>query len=261
MALAAESGVRILPILANNWPDFGGAPAVLRMVAPDEKLPKDAFWRDERAQRAQLDYQVALASRINSLNGRRYADDPTLFAWELVNEARIERRFGRYRGNARTLAHWDKRMATGLRDAGVQQPIAWGGAGYLGEHGEDLRIIAAEGGVDILTSHLYGTRVRATRGRSRAAVAIAWGEAHLRAQYEVARAAGLPLLLEEVNWKPEAHNDAAERAHVLRAWLEMAHGLGVGTLPWMIGERGREDYDGYLIRPEDNASCEVLQRA
>ena len=259
LALAADSGMRLILILANYWADFGGVPALLHMLAPGDRLPKEAFFTDDRAIAAQLAYQDALVSRINHVNGRCYAHDPTILAWELMNEARSQRWLARYRGAPRMLARWARRMSDGLRAAGARQLIAWGGAGHLGEHGEDMRALAAEGGVDILTLHMYGNRVRATWGKRRADAAIAWGERHLRSRSRIARAAGLPLLLEEVNWKAASRADD-ERARVLGAWLEIARSLDVGTLPWMIGEAGRPDYDGYLIRPEDHATRSVLRR-
>jgi mannan endo-1,4-beta-mannosidase len=259
LAAAAEQGVRLILILTNNWQDFGGAPAVLEMVAPGEGLPKNAFWSDPRAIEAQLGYQRALATRINSLNGRLYAEDPTIFAWELVNEARCERSMTPELCSDTTLVDWAKRMSDGLRAAGVQQLIAWGGAGYLDDYGEDLRAIGAEGGVDVLTLHMYASRVAAS-GALRAEAAIEAGETTLRERYATARALGKPLLLEEVNWKPAPDRDReAERATVLAAWLDLAAALQVGALPWMIGEQGRTDYDGYLIRPEDSMTNEVLE--
>jgi mannan endo-1,4-beta-mannosidase len=250
LAAAADGGVKLLLVLANNWRDFGGAPAILELIAPGEKLPKNAFWTDPRALANQLAYQRALATRINSVNGARYADDPTIFAWELANEARCESD-----RSGRTLAAWARRMSDGLRAAGVSQPIAWGGSGYLGRYGEDLRLIAADGGVDVLTLHMYASTLRTRRVEK----VIAWGVATLRERSAVARSAGLPLLLEEVNWKPARPEGDAERARVLGAWLAEAERLGVGSLPWMIGERGRRDYDGYLIRPEHTHTNAVLR--
>ena len=256
---AAARGVRLILILTNNWEDFGGAPAVLRMVAANETLPKNAFWSDPRAIAAQLRYQTALATRVNTLNGRVYGQDPTIFAWELANEARCESDVTRDLCPDGTLVRWAKQMSDGLRADGVEQLIAWGGSGYVGEYGEDLRAIAAGGGVDILTLHMYASSVSGS-GAARAEAAITSGEATLRQRTQVAQNAGMPLLLEEVNWKPDGAEDRdAERATVLGTWLELADALGVGTLPWMIGERGRPDYDGYLIRPEDLASQDVLR--
>jgi mannan endo-1,4-beta-mannosidase len=259
LASAAEHGARLILILTNNWKDFGGAPAVLEMVAPGEELPKNAFWSDPRAIAAQLAYQRSLATRRNTVNGRIYGDDPTIFAWELANEARCEPELTPALCDGATLASWAKTMAEGLRSAGVQQLIAWGGGGYLGEYGEDLRRIAERGAVDVLTLHLYASQVRASSGQSRAEAAVAWGEGRLRESAQAAVEAGLPLLLEEVNWKPEpGEGSDEERARVLAAWLAVARELRVGTLPWMIGERGRVDYDGYLIPPEDGPTLDVL---
>jgi len=90
LAAAAERDVRLVLALTNNWRDYGGAEAVLRMVAPAEDLPKDAFWSDPRAVGAQQRYIETLVGRTNTINGRPYATDDTVFAWELVNEARCD---------------------------------------------------------------------------------------------------------------------------------------------------------------------------
>jgi mannan endo-1,4-beta-mannosidase len=257
---AQRHGVRLILMLTNNWLNFGGAPTLIELAAPGEDLPKNAFWSDPRALSLQLAYQTTLATRVNSLNGRVYAADPTIFAWELANEARCEREQTPALCDDSTLVTWARRMSDGLHSAGVTQLIAWGGVGYLGQYGEDLRSIAALGGVDVLTLHMYETMVVAAPGATVAQSAIAAGEALLRAGAEVARNAKLPLLLEEVNWKPAQDADRdGERASVLRQWLTLADSLGVGSVPWMIGDTGRMDYDGYLIRPTDTATIAALR--
>jgi len=258
LASADRHGVRLILILTNNWDDFGGAAAVVNMIAPGEALPKNAFWSDERALRLQLDYQTALVQRVNTINHRMYAEDPTIVAWELANEARCERERTPLLCDDQTLVRWAKRMSDGLHMAGAQQLIAWGGAGYLGDHGEDLRSIASSGAVDVLTLHLYQTSSASAAHPAEAAIAA--GEATLRERARVAAEAQLPLWLEEVNWKPaETSERDGERSRVLSAWLSVADSLGMGTLPWMIGERGRTDHDGYLIRPDDLATTAVLR--
>ena len=260
IACASQHAVRLLLVLTNNWPDFGGAPAVLKMIAPHERLPHNAFWTDSRAIDAQLAYQHTLTTRINSISGVCYAHDPSIFASELANEPRCKGAF--WRGSEpRTLARWAARMSAGLRADGVQQLIAWGGSGHLGRHGEDLRIVAADGGVDLITLHMYGTHIPARRKHTRVEAARAWGEATLRQHGTLARSAGLPLLLEEANWKPQDSAGADdERAQVLGTWLAVAHSLDIGTLPWMVAERGRPDHDGYLIRPEHPHTCAALSQ-
>ena len=42
-------------------------------------------------------------------------------------------------------------------------------------------------------------------------------------------------------------------------WMATAQQESVGTLPWMIAEHDREDYDGLLIRPwQDTETAAVL---
>ena len=86
----------------------------------------------------------------------------------------------------------------------------------------------------MLTLHMYGSTLRTRRIEK----VMAWGVETLRERSAVARSAGLPLLLEEVNWKAR---DDAERARVLGAWLaeaerpEHAHTVDVLRAPQSIG--------------------------
>ena len=51
--------------MANNWADYGGAPAVVRMFAPDRR-DKDAFFDDPRCIRAQTDLIARLKESYNA---------------------------------------------------------------------------------------------------------------------------------------------------------------------------------------------------
>lgn len=147
--------------------------------------------------------------------------------------------------------------------AGAEQPIFWGGAGYLGKHGEDLRQIAEHGGVDVLTAHVYlhysDPWLYQLPPAERVAQAVAIGAEIVRERAAVARETGLPLVIEELGWKVAADGlRDAERAAVYEGWLAVAHDEGLATMPWMIGETDRPDYDGLLIRPTDYLTWEVI---
>lgn len=266
LALAAKRGISLVLPVANNWHDYGGAPAVVRMFAPGRD--KDAFFDDPRCIRAQTDLIHRLISRVNPLTGVRYGEDPTVFAWELCNEARLERhswpaRLLSKRHPGRTLATWALAMRAAFDTAGARQPVGWGGSGYRGEKGEDMEAVLAEGAVDFATLHLYPftshpALLRVKSWSDRASDAIAVGTELLRDRASLARAHGVPLLVEEFGWKTGAHTLQDERVQIMRGWLRAANALGVGMLPWMIGERGRQDYDGLLLRPEHEAVFALL---
>ena len=262
LAEAARMRVRLLFVLESNWPveGHGGAEAVVRAVAPGENLPKDAFWSEPRALAAQEAMIAAIVGRTNSVTGRAYRDDPTVFAWELANEPSC---IDFVWCDGETLPSWAKRMGEAVRAAGARQPVAWGGAGYRGQFGEDLEAIAASGGVDVLTLHVYARRLPASDTRARdvlidaavsAAVVVMRDRARLAARFE------MPLLIEELGYEPprSAQNRDAERAGALTSLLDVAAELGVPTFPWMIAESDRPDEDGFLIRPDDTATLRAL---
>ncbi|HUT76078.1 MAG TPA: cellulase family glycosylhydrolase, partial [Polyangia bacterium] len=260
VAEAAGADVRLLLLLTNNWEDFGGAQAVVNAAAPGEGLPKDAFWSEPRAVAAQLDYVRTIALRTNTVSGRPYAADPSILGWELANEARCDDPDW---CAVDALPSWAAAMSDELRDAGARQPIFWGGAGYLGEHGEDLRDIGGDGGVDVLTLHLYlhhsHPYLENLPASQRISEAVDIGAGIIRERAAVADEAGLPLVIEELGWRPPAGADRdAERAAIFEGWLAVAHHEGLATMPWMIGETGREDFDGLLIRPTDELTWAVL---
>ncbi len=261
LAAAAEDGVSLILSLTNNWHDYGGAEAILRAVAPGESLPKDAFWTDSRAVAMQRAYIDTLVMRTNTVNGRAYKSDPTVFAWELANEARCD---DSSLCAPDTLVVWARTMATQVRAAGAAQLVAWGGIGYLGEHGEDLEALAADGAVDVLTVHMYpmarldtdSTAARILRYVTGAGV----GASRVRDAGRLARRYGAAMLIEEFGWRPLLDDRDKERALVVREWVAAAQEEGIGTFPWMIGEPNRPDYDGFLIRPDEDVLTAAVLR-
>jgi endo-1,4-beta-mannosidase len=148
--------------------------------------------------------------------------------------------------------------------AGARQLVGWGGSGHRGDHGEDMEAVLRTGAVDFATLHLYPFHTHPALRRlepwsARASAAVEVGARLLRDRADLARRYGVPLLLEEFGWKTGAHTLAEERLQVTRGLLRAAHALQVGTLPWMIAERGRPDYDGLLIRPEQRALTASLR--
>ena len=99
LAEMAKRRMRAVIFLSNNWEWSGGFQQYLIWNGrlSDEWLTKKPSWDELRdnvakfyscrpcisAYRKQVEFVV---SRRNSVNGRRYGDDPTIFAWELANE-------------------------------------------------------------------------------------------------------------------------------------------------------------------------------
>lgn len=96
---AGKRNIRLIIPLANNWGEYGGIP---RYVCWHEKMQADCpgnrmdddlhdtFYTDEDIKEWYRQYVNHFVNHVNTLTGVRYADDPTIMAWELINEPRAK---------------------------------------------------------------------------------------------------------------------------------------------------------------------------
>jgi mannan endo-1,4-beta-mannosidase len=98
IAEAARNGLRVQLCLTNWWRDTGGVTQYLRWSgvegADDDKHPFGInvekamqFYSNETARRLYREHVEKIATRRNSVTGVNYRDDPTIFSYELINEA------------------------------------------------------------------------------------------------------------------------------------------------------------------------------
>src|SRR5882724_1847230 len=98
LAEAARNNLRVQLCLTNWWRDTGGVTQYLRwagvMDAADDRLPFGInnekamlFYTNETARRLYREHVEKIATRRNSITGVLYRDDPTIFGYELMNEA------------------------------------------------------------------------------------------------------------------------------------------------------------------------------
>ena len=50
---------------------------------------KEDFFSSPACRQLYRNFATALLSRVNTITGVSYRDDPTIFAWELINEPRV----------------------------------------------------------------------------------------------------------------------------------------------------------------------------
>jgi mannan endo-1,4-beta-mannosidase len=100
IAEAARNKLLVKLCLANWWRDTGGVTQYLRWSgitdAADDKFPFGInteramlFYTNEEARRLYREHLEKLATRRNTVTGTLYRDDPTIFGWELMNEAQV----------------------------------------------------------------------------------------------------------------------------------------------------------------------------
>jgi len=82
---ARKRDVRLLLALVDNWQPTGGADQFMTWAGGQEH---EDFFKLPAAKQMYKDHVRVLLNRVNTINGRRYKDDPVIFAWELINEPR-----------------------------------------------------------------------------------------------------------------------------------------------------------------------------
>ena len=98
IAEAARHNLRVQLCLTNWWRDTGGVVRYLRWAghsdAADDSQPYGVnaeramlFYTNVDTRRFYREHMRRLALRRNTVSGVLYRDDPTIFAWELMNEA------------------------------------------------------------------------------------------------------------------------------------------------------------------------------
>ena len=156
LAEARQAGIRVILTLSNNWKDYGGAPMYLRWAGlPSGESASEAFYSDRRVKeffRAGLD---RLLSRVNSLTGDRYIDDPTIFSWELMNESMVTTAAG-----AAARRRWIAEMARYIKLRDPNHLVAAGLRGYDMQHQRQEWIqVHRIPEIDYCDSHLYPQEV------------------------------------------------------------------------------------------------------
>lgn len=100
VAEAEKLGLRLIVTLSNNWGDYGGIPMYLRWAGlpvgdgPDDPV-RERFYTDDKVRAFFEDGVARLLLRTNTVSGRRYAEDPTILSWELMNESTVVTPSGR----------------------------------------------------------------------------------------------------------------------------------------------------------------------
>jgi mannan endo-1,4-beta-mannosidase len=244
LAAARERGLRAIVTLSNYWSDFGGVPRYLAWAGlpTDGFGAKDRFFSDERCRAWYRAHLQRLVTRINSVTGVAYRNDPTILAWELMNESKVETP----EGSQARLA-WLIEMGGWLKREAPHQLV---GAGLLGYRTQAERRDWIEAHrlpvVDYCDAHVYAEEDPTVHDR-------ATFDSYVDDRAQAARfVVGKPLVLGEVGFRassPQRQWRGRPPHHWLRALLQrLFFDGGGGALLWtyrrFLGTE--QDYSVYV---------------
>jgi len=135
IAEAAKNNIYVQLCLTNWWRDTGGVTQYLRWAGINDAADDSykfginnekaiLFYSNPETRRLYREHLEKLATRRNTITGVLYRDDPTIFGWELMNEAQaITGRWAERRA-------WFAEMSAYLKSLDPNHMIAPGAWGY-----------------------------------------------------------------------------------------------------------------------------------
>ena len=259
---AAHNGLRVQLCLANWWRDTGGITQYLRWAgvagADDDKYPFGInnekamlFYSNETARRLYREHLEKIATRRNSISGVMYRDDPTIFGYELMNEAQC------LTGRWTERRAWMSEMSTYLKSLDPDHLIAPGEWGYrsAAERREWL-IDHALPNIDYCDVHNYPRNDTDILLDSPTALGE-FIDNRVAAAYSIKK----PLVFGEFGMGPEGYKGFSE-ADWYRAYFEDTARSGAsGAMFWILTPDAQRGYGVTYSSPRDAAVLAELTGA
>jgi mannan endo-1,4-beta-mannosidase len=241
LAAARGNGKRVVVSLADQW----GA-----CERPDASVYKTETWYQSGYRTTPMSASVTVSYRSWVAEVvTRYRDDPTVLAWQLMNEGEdAPAPFTPCSSTAaRTLKTWATDMTSVVRaiDSTHLLSIGTSGGGQCGAVWNEYGSLYAIAGVDLCEYHDYGTPGDAMPGDQ-------WNG--LAARIDACAALGKPLFVGEVGIRTDEAGGLAGRASAFAGKLDSWFGNGVvGALAWgwRDATHGGSAADDYDIGPGD----------
>ncbi|CAN6338027.1 unnamed protein product [Urochloa humidicola] len=273
---ARKYSIRLILSLINNWDGYGGKAQYVKW-ARDAGLSltsDDDFFSDQTVKDYFKNHVKNMLMRVNTYTNVTYKDDPTIFAWELMNELRCT---SDPTGNK--LQAWIQEMAFHVKSMDPDHLLEVGAEGFYGsssparfqanpntnagEVGTDFIRNHRVLGVDFASVHIYpDTWMTGATVEAQLKFVEPWMQAHIA---DAEAALGMPVVFTEfgVSTKAGSAFNATSRDRLVQAVYGVLlnstrrGGAGAGALLWQVFPEGT-DYmdDGYgvvLPRAKDTA--------
>lgn len=274
-------GMRAVIYLANFWEWSGGFATYvywtnggrfIDMGDPAHPWPAFAdfsaqFYASGETVALYRDYVRAVVSRVNSVTGVAYRDDPAIMSWQLANEPRPGGGEASIAANMSAYQGWITETARLIKSIDGRHLVSTGSEGLkgCGESPACVRDAHASADIDYLTAHIWPQNWSwLDAGDIAGTFATAETNTHeyVEAHVALAREIGKPLVIEEFGFPrdgvayapggPTAFRDrfyAIIQEHV--ASSARAGGPLVGSNFWAWGGEGRALHSDFRMRPED----------
>lgn len=248
MVELAARDLKCIPVFVNYWSDFGGMAQYAQWTGGSQA----DFFSDPQMKDIYREYVRSWVTRTNSVSGVKYADDPTIFSWQLTNEGRsTSATVGDY-------VAWADEMSTFIKSLDPNHMVSMGDEALMNYSYDEVNQINAQrasegkelitndwqyaGGqgdwigllqlpnLDFGTIHNYAT--------DNWSKDLPWGETWTRYHIEIAHGMNKPCIMEEYDKAYSGNWDLTkdqERAEVMQAYTDIIYEKDMaGDCSWML---------------------------
>ncbi|KAI9139556.1 glycoside hydrolase superfamily [Paraphysoderma sedebokerense] len=242
---AKNAGVKVILTFGNFEEDYGGIKWLVENILGSGK-DKELFYTDNAVQERYKWYVQQVINRKNSISGITYKDDPTIFAWEILNEPHTSNGWERSKGiePGSTVNKWICEFSSWLKPLVPNHLVSSGEEGYRtrglngtyhdwtenGLKGVDFAANAKCKNIDFMTIHLYPDNWKIPFSSQREFI-----DQFLFDRKSLAHAQNKPIIIEEVGccMLDKSPDYSGKRTEVLRAAFDSVYKHAyAGVIVW-----------------------------
>lgn len=247
IAKAKKRNIRLLFSLLDFYDYTGGSQQMSAWYGSTDRYT--FFFKDERTR---ADYEAwvrHVLERTNTITGIAYKDDPTIFGWDLMNEAQFS--------SVDLATDWITEMSAYIKSIDPNHMLGLGSEGFFdGKSGNDPLNQLKIDTVDFGTWHIYPAYHRVSPQD-----VINLNKSHC----DVATQANKPVLFEEFGYGAQH----ADQASVYQKWLESvrANPNCAGWVMWRFtarmknGSYPRDEHEHFDVHNDNSATAQVFRSA
>ncbi|WP_410496129.1 X2-like carbohydrate binding domain-containing protein [Cellulosilyticum sp. ST5] len=137
MYCAKKYDVKVIITLENYWEAYGGINQKLQWAGLSDGSHKDKaqFFTNDKCKQWYKNYAEHFINRTNYFTGVKYKDDPTIFAWDLMNEPRYQDVSTTENTQGITLRKWVDEMAGYIKSLDPNHMVSVGIEGHETRYG------------------------------------------------------------------------------------------------------------------------------
>ncbi|KAL8135625.1 hypothetical protein AgCh_010311 [Apium graveolens] len=268
---ARRRGIKLILSLVNNHGDFGGKAQYVKWAREQGQniSSDDDFFTNSVVKGFYRNHINTVLSRRNSINGVEYKSDPTVMAWELMNEPRCASD-----SSGNTMQAWITEMASYLKSIDKEHLLEVGLEGFYGEsapqdkqfnlnfkHGTNFITNNQFAEIDFTTTHSYPDQwLQAGANKdSQLSFTSNWINTHIQDSQIVLRK---PMLVAEFGWN-KSRFDTNTRDQLLGSVYSGINssarrgGAAAGGIIWQLLAEGLDSLrDGYETVIRENPSTD-----